>query len=169
MKYNSNKQLYSEIIRILSESNGMKFGELKRELERSCEEKYEYRRLSNLLYRKVGKGELQRNEEGVYSIRRDREDVGENIEDLQPEEEHPVQEKKEEYINKSKGYEMGMEKNTEIFDEYVDNMLEICEDKEKEMDQYVSQVTFEEFVAIKMALDLNKEIIMLLKKRKKVN
>ena len=43
MRYNKNKGLYREIVRILSDSNGMKFGELNRELERSCEEKYEYK------------------------------------------------------------------------------------------------------------------------------
>ena len=68
--YNKNKDLYGEIIRILSDSNGMKFGELNRELERLCEEKYEYKRLSNLLYRKVGKGELQRDEEGGIQHKR---------------------------------------------------------------------------------------------------
>ena len=70
MRYNKNKVLYREIVRILSDSNGMKFGELNRELERSCEEKYEYKRLSNLLYRKVGKGELQRDEEGGIQHKR---------------------------------------------------------------------------------------------------
>ena len=62
MKYNSNKELYSAIIRILSDSEGMKFGELNEELKRSFKEEYEYKRLSNLLYRKVGKGELLKEE-----------------------------------------------------------------------------------------------------------
>ena len=156
--YNKNKDLYGEIIRILSDSNGMKFGELNRELERSCEEKYEYKRLSNLLYRMVGKGELQRDEEGVYSIRGDKEDTEKNVDDLQP---------KEEKGEKSRGEsDMGAEKGAKIFEEYIDNMMGICKDKEKEIDQYVSQISFEEFVEIKKTLNLNEEIMLLLKKRK---
>ena len=162
--YNKNKDLYGEIIRILSDSNGMKFGELNRELERSCEEKYEYKRLSNLLYRKVGKGELQRDEEGVYSIRGDKEDTEKNVDDLQPKEECFGQEEKGE---KSRGEsDMGAEKGAKIFEEYIDNMMGICKDKEKEIDQYVSQISFEEFVEIKKTLNLNEEIMLLLKKRK---
>ena len=45
-------------------------------------------------------------------------------------------------------------------------MMGICKDKEKEIDQYVSQISFEEFVEIKKTLNLNEEIMLLLKKRK---
>ena len=167
MKYNSNKELYSAIIRILSDSEGMKFGELNEELKRSFKEEYEYKRLSNLLYRKVGKGELQRNEEGVYSVRRNQKDTEKKNDDLQSEEGCFAQ--KEENDSKSGGENsMGAEKEVKIFDEYIDNMIEICKDQEKQIDQYASQITFEEFVEIKKTLNLNEEIILLLKKNKRI-
>ena len=61
---------------------------------------------------------------------------------------------------------MGAEKGAKIFEEYIDNMMGICKKKKKEIDQYVSQISFEEFVEIKKTLNLNEEIMLLLKKRK---
>ena len=95
---------------------------------------------------------------GVFRIRGDKDDPEKNVDDLQP---------KEEKGEKSRGEsDMGAEKGAKIFEEYIDNMMGICKDKEKEIDQYVSQISFEEFVEIKKTLNLNEEIMLLLKKRK---
>lgn len=65
---NDNSEMYREIIKILTACGGLRFGELNMKLGNAIEEKYEVKRLRNLLSRKVQKGELQRSKEGIYSI-----------------------------------------------------------------------------------------------------
>lgn len=141
-----NDKLYEAIEAAISEKKKCKFAEIEKIVKRVLgEEVYDERQLRNVLYRLVKLGELNKTNEGEY-CKNDR--------------------VKKADVKKEKAKKEDTEE-VKILNNYIEKIRSICIEEEKKLYNPFDKFSEKEIVEAKKVYELNKKILILLKRNSK--